>query len=83
MAYDKTIGSVTSNHKQYDLQSAYNLQSVNNQDAIGYDRLFERAQSETAAKNFETAHETVFEKLLGDYFLAKRGEYKESNNLFK
>jgi len=25
----------------------------------------------------------VFDKLLADYFLSKRGEYKESNNLMK
>lgn len=29
------------------------------------------------------AHETVFDKLLADYFLGKRGEYKESNNLMR
>lgn len=29
------------------------------------------------------AHETVFDKLLADYYLGKRGEYKESNNLMK
>jgi len=29
------------------------------------------------------AHETVFDKLLADYFLGKRGEYKESNKLLK
>ena len=29
------------------------------------------------------AQETVFDKLLADYFLGKRGEYKESNDLLK
>lgn len=56
---------------------------MNNLDALGYDRVFERAKVDTASGNFDTAHESVFEKLLGDYFLAKRGEYKESNKLFK
>lgn len=57
------------------------MQTVNNTNAIGYDNLLERAQSETAAENFNTAHESVFDKLLADYYLGKRGEYKESNKL--
>jgi hypothetical protein len=64
---------------KYDLESPYNLQNINNQDALGYDNLINRAKAENAQENFEAAHETVFEKLLADYFLGKRGEYKESN----
>ncbi len=59
------------------------MQSVNNADAMGYDRLIERAKAETPAQNFDIAHETVFDKLLSDYFLDKRGEYKDSNKLLK
>lgn len=69
--------------KHHDLESPYNLQNVNNLDALGYDNLLERAKTTSAQQNFETAHETVFEKLLADYFLEKRGEYKESNKLLK
>ena len=68
---------------QYDLEAPYNLQNINNQDAIGYDKLTERAKAESAEENFNLAHETVFDKLLADYFLGKRGEYKESNKLLK
>lgn len=82
-SYEKLEGRVQNTTKLYDLESPYNLQGINNTDAIGYDRVFERAKAETAAENFDVAHESVFEKLLGDYFLAKRGEYKESNKLFK
>jgi hypothetical protein len=31
--------------------------------------------------NQEIAHETVFDKMLADYFLQKRGDYKNSNKL--
>ena len=50
---------------------------------MGYDKLMERASAGTADENFDLAHETVFDKLLADYFLSKRGEYKESNTLLK
>ena len=50
---------------------------------MGYDNLVERAKAETAGQNFDIAHETVFDKLLADYFLDKRGEYKDSNKLLK
>jgi hypothetical protein len=59
------------------------MQSVNNTNAIGYDKLLERGLSETAAENFNAAHESVFDKLLADYYLGKRGEYKESNKLLQ
>lgn len=45
--------------------------------------MFERAKSSTAEENLKSAHENVFDKLLADYFLDKRGEYKESNKLLK
>lgn len=71
------------NQQFYDPENAYNMQSVNNEHALGFDNLTERAQQSTATQNFETAHETVFDQLLADYFLGKRGEYKESNKLLK
>jgi len=65
------------------LEAPYNLQNVNNQEAIGYNNLNERAKATSAEENYNLAHETVFDKLLADYFLGKRGEYKESNKLLK
>lgn len=82
VAYN-TITDKANISQLYDLESPYNLQNVNNQDALGYDNLINRAKAESAQENFDLAHETVFEKLLADYFLGKRGEYKESNALLK
>jgi hypothetical protein len=45
--------------------------------------MFERSKTNTAEENLKLAHENVFDKLLADYFLDKRGEYKESNKLLK
>jgi len=64
-----------------DPENMYNLQSVNNEHAIGYDNFEARAAANTPQGNYEAAHESVFDKLLADYFLTKRGEYKEMNNL--
>jgi len=50
---------------------------------MGYDNLTKRTTAASATENFEAAHESVFDKLLADYFLGKRGEYKESNKLMK
>ena len=63
------------------MESAYNTLGFNNEHAIGYDNIDKRVSADNATDNFEAAHESVFEKLLADYFLAKRGEYKESNKL--
>ena len=82
VAYN-TITDKANISQLYDLESPYNFQNVNNQDALGYDNLINRAKAESAQENFDLAHETVFEKLLADYFLGKRGEYKESNALLK
>ncbi len=59
------------------------MQSINNANALGYNNIDKRQQAKSATENFEAAHESVFDKLLADYFLSKRGEYKESNNLMK
>lgn len=50
---------------------------------MGYDNLMKRTTAASATENFEAAHESVFDKLLADYFLGKRGEYKESNKLMR
>lgn len=68
---------------QYDLEAPYNLQNLNNQDAIGYDNLTERAKAESAEENFNLAHETVFDKLLADYYLGKRGSTKSQTSFLK
>jgi len=54
---------------------------LNNEDAIGYNNLEARAAN--IAQNKELAHETVFDQMLADYFLQKRGEIKKSNGLLK
>ena len=59
------------------------MTSINNANALGYDNMFERSKTNTAEENLKLAHENVFDKLLADYFLDKRGEYKESNKLLK
>lgn len=81
MAYNDLMSD--KNETYYDLESAYNLQNINNADAMGYDNMMKRTTSASATENFDAAHETVFDKLLADYFLGKRGEYKESNKLMK
>jgi len=60
-------------------ESKYNLHHLNNEDAIGYRNLEERAAD--IANNKNLAHETVFDKMLADYFLQKRGDYKKGNQL--
>lgn len=64
---------------KYDLESRYNLNHLNNEQAIGYRNLETRAAD--IANNKDLAHETVFDKLLADYFLQKRGDYKKSNQV--
>lgn len=57
------------------------MNDVNGLNSIGYDNLLERARAQTAEDQFNFAHDSVFDKLLTDYFLSKRGEHKESNKL--
>lgn len=64
---------------KYDPESRYNLNHLNNEQAIGYRNLENRAAD--IANNKDLAHETVFDKLLADYFLQKRGDYKKSNQV--
>ena len=65
--------------RQHDAESKYNLNHLNNEDAIGYRNLEERAADHD--NNWNIAHETVFDKMLADYFLQKRGDYKKGNQL--
>lgn len=65
----------------YEMENPYNAQHFNNQNAIGFDNVEKRAQSDTAAGNYEAAHDSVFDKLLAEYYLNKRGQYKQANNL--
>jgi hypothetical protein len=43
-----TITEKVNISKLYDLEAPYNLQNVNNQDALGYDNLTSRAKAESA-----------------------------------
>lgn len=56
---------------RYDLEGKYNLEKVNNTEAIGFDKLQERFNN--IENNKEIAHDNVFDQLLADYFLKKRG----------
>lgn len=57
------------NTQYYDFENKYNLDHLNNENAIGFDNLVARARTNTAEELHKTAHETVFDKLLADYFL--------------
>lgn len=50
-----------------DVESKYNLHHLNNEDAIGYRNLEDRAAD--IENNGNIAHDTVFDKMLADYFL--------------
>ena len=60
-------------HLKYDVESLYNLQNVNNTDAMGFDNLDERGAAEKPADKFNAAHQNVFDKMLADYYLSQRG----------
>lgn len=64
-----------------DPTNIYSTIEINNEFAIGYDNFEARGAAQTPQENYEAAHETVFEKMLAEYFLSKRGEYKETNKL--
>lgn len=66
-------------HMEYDPSNVYNMHDVNNENAIGYNNLYERAGN--IEKNHELAHESVFDQVLADYFLKKRGDIKQSSKL--
>ena len=62
---------------KYDMDSAYNMQGVNNTEAMGYDNLDKRDGT------FNNSHTQVFDKLLSDYYLSQRGDYAESNKVME
>lgn len=65
----------------YEPDSKYNLNHLNNDQAIGYRNLEERAKN--VDSNKKVAHECVFDEMLADYFLQKRGDYKKGNKLMQ
>lgn len=68
-----------SDGKDYDIASLYNLNDLINEDAIGFNKLEARAAN--IEKNNEVAHESVFDKMLAEFFLHKRGDIKKGNKL--
>lgn len=62
-----------------DANGKYSLQHLNNTEAMGYDNLEQRAAQPEL--NRDLAHPTVFDKMIADYFLQKRGQYVATNEL--
>jgi hypothetical protein len=65
--------------REYDAESKYNLGHLNNDQAIGFRNLEERAKN--VENNKSIAHESVFDEMLADYFLQKRSDYQKGNKL--
>jgi hypothetical protein len=61
------------------VEGKYSMSEVNNTDAIGYNNLEERFAN--IKENRDKAHESIFDKLLADYFLQKRGQHVKSKEL--
>jgi hypothetical protein len=59
------------------------MQNLNNTDALGYDNLLARGGAQSPKENSDLAQESALDKLMADYFLTKRGEYAETNNMLK
>lgn len=66
-----------------DVESKYNLRHLNNTNALGFDNLLERAAAQTETENANIAQPSVLDKLMADYFLTKKNEYQQANNLMK
>lgn len=66
-------------HADIDIEAAYDLQHLNNENAIGFDNLVNRAKGETIEEQVDAAQPTIFDKMLADYFLDTRTDYKETN----
>lgn len=64
---------------EYDAGARYNLHHLNNEKSIGYNDFEKRAENVDNLK--DAAHDTVFDKMLADFFLQKRGDYKKGNKL--
>lgn len=69
----------SSDGKSYDIAALYNLNDLSNENAIGFNKLEERAAN--IEENNDIAHESVFDKMLADFFLHKRGDIKKGNKL--
>jgi len=67
----------------YDVESKYSLDNINNLDALGWDNIEQRGSAMTPTENADLAQGHVLDKLMADYFLSKRREYKEANDLVK
>lgn len=63
----------------FDPEAKYNLDHLNNEMAIGYNNLEARATE--IENNTNLAHETVFDKMLAEFYMKNRGEYKQGNKL--
>lgn len=66
-SWTTTTDAENPNFLRYDTEWKYSLNHLNNEDAIGYRNLEERAAD--IANNRNIAHDTVFDKMLADYFL--------------
>ena len=64
---------------KFDLEASYNMQDINNTQAMGYDNLDKRSGASSDSRTFESSHESVFDKMLADYYLSQRGDYAETN----
>ena len=64
---------------KFDVEDKYNMQGLNNSEAIGYQHLQERAAN--PENNRDIAHDTAFDKMMADYFLGKRRDVQEGNRL--
>lgn len=53
------------------VEGRYNFTDLDNLNAIGYNKLSERAKN--PEKNRDIAHDNIYDKLLAEFFLSKRG----------
>ncbi len=77
--YFKEIYDRRQDALKFDLEASYNMQDINNTEAMGYDNLGKRSGGTSDSRTFESSHESVFDKMLADYYLSQRGDYAETN----
>ena len=63
------------------VEGRYNFADLNNLNAIGYNNLEERAKD--PSNNRDLAHDNIYDKLLAEFFLNKRGQVVASNELIQ
>jgi hypothetical protein len=63
----------------YDAESVHNMSDISNTDAVGYDKLEERAANPD--QNRVLAHSAMFDQLLAEYFVQKRQQVVNINEL--